>query len=80
MSLREIIMPELGFADQSAKVSLWLVKQGEAVEEGEPLVEILCGAATVDISAKESGVLVRKLVDADESVHAGQTLALFETR
>lgn len=79
MPLREIVLPELGFGDQSAKVSLWLAKQGESVEEGEPLVEILCGAATFDVSAKASGVLVKKLVETDESVRVGQALAMFET-
>ncbi len=78
MPWRELILPDLGIDDQPITLSLWLVKQGAYVSEGEPLVEVLCGAATVDLPAPIQGILFKKLVAEDEILQTGQTLALIQ--
>ncbi|MCH8047293.1 MAG: biotin/lipoyl-binding protein [Planctomycetes bacterium] len=71
-------LPELGMGEIPITVSLWLVEPGERVIEGDRVVEILAGAATVDLPAPTSGVLVEVLVDEDDRVKAGQTLGYIE--
>ena len=71
-----LLMPNLGIDDLPMTVSMWFVKCGRRVVEGEPLVEILCGPATVDLPAPASGVLVEKRADTDDQVQIGQTLAV----
>ena len=72
----ELVLPDLGMGGQPVRLSLWLVRQGAEVTEGDRVVEILLGAATVDLSAPVSGRLVRKLVAEDEPVRVGQVLGL----
>ena len=73
-----ITLPELGMGTIPITVSLWLVEPGERVIEGDRVVEILAGAATVDLSASTSGILAEVLVDEDDLVTVGQTLAYIE--
>jgi pyruvate/2-oxoglutarate dehydrogenase complex dihydrolipoamide acyltransferase (E2) component len=80
MSLHEVILPDLGIEDQPISVSSWLVRKGAQVSEGEPVVEVLCGCATVDLPAGVTGVLIEKRAAEDEAVRIGQTLGIIETR
>jgi pyruvate/2-oxoglutarate dehydrogenase complex dihydrolipoamide acyltransferase (E2) component len=68
-------MPELGIEDQPMTVSLWSARRGQRVVEGEPLVEILCGPATVDLPAPADGILMEKSAAVDEEIQVGQKLA-----
>jgi pyruvate/2-oxoglutarate dehydrogenase complex dihydrolipoamide acyltransferase (E2) component len=72
----ELVLPELGLGDRLIKVSLWLVERGSRVVEGDPLVELLAGEATVDLPSPATGVLIKKMVAEDEPVHVGQRLAV----
>ena len=73
-----LILPDLGFAEQRIVVSLWLVPQGSTVACGDAVVEVLCGDATVDLPSPADGILVEQLVEEDESVVVGQCLGLIE--
>ncbi len=74
----EITMPDLGLPDDLATLSSWLVRRGGPVREGERVVEVLAGAATIDLSAPCDGRLVRLLVHEDDLVFPGQVLAEIE--
>ena len=78
MSYCDLILPELGIDDRPMKVSLWLVEKGAPVAQGQPIVEILAGSATVDLPSPADGYLVKKLVGEDEAVGVGQRLAVIE--
>ena len=47
--------------------------------EGDRVVELVCGGATLDLEAPVSGRLVRQLVDEDTPVTAGTVIAEFES-
>ena len=55
-------------------VGQWLVEAGREVTEGDRLLEIVAGSATVDLPAPASGVLREMLVGerGDERVVVGQ--------
>ncbi len=72
-------MPDLGLDDQPITLSGWLVPRGARVTAGERVAEVLAGPATVDLPSPVDGVLIRKLVDEDESIAVGQPLAVIET-
>ena len=71
-----LVAPDVGVA--GAAVSLWLVAEGADVLEGDRVVELVAGGATVDLGAPVTGRLTRQCVDEDEPVAAGATLAEFE--
>ena len=74
----ELCVPDLGMGDQPIRVSLWLVRRGAPVVQGDPVVELLAGEATIDLPSPVSGTLARRLVGEDEVVRVGQALAVIE--
>jgi pyruvate/2-oxoglutarate dehydrogenase complex dihydrolipoamide acyltransferase (E2) component len=74
----ELCVPELGMGDRPIKVSLWLVRRGSPVVEGDSVVELQAGETTIDLPSPVSGTLVRRLVGEDELVQVGQPLAIIE--
>ena len=80
MISKNLILPDLGFADQRIVVSLWLVPRGSVVAQGEAVVEVLCGDATVDLPSPVDGILVEQLVEEDKTVVTGQCLGVIEER
>lgn len=79
MTRHQLIMPELGIDEKPIRLSLWLVRPGERVAREDPLVEVLAGPATVDLPAGADGVLLQTLVEEDEPLQVGQTLAVIES-
>jgi 2-oxoglutarate dehydrogenase E2 component (dihydrolipoamide succinyltransferase) len=71
-------LPNLGLDDQPITVSMWLVKEGRRVSEGEPVVEVLCGGVTVDLPAPDDGILAKKLVAEGDLLTVDQPLAVIE--
>lgn len=72
-----LIVPDIGVVGVPLVVSLWLVPEGAVVVEGDRVVELACGGATIDLEAPVSGRLSRQLVDEDAPVAAGTVIAEF---
>jgi pyruvate/2-oxoglutarate dehydrogenase complex dihydrolipoamide acyltransferase (E2) component len=75
MSEAILTVPDLGLAGQPIVVSLWFVKRGTHVTEGEPLVELSAGAATIDLSAPADGIIAEKAASTGDILTVGQRLA-----
>jgi pyruvate/2-oxoglutarate dehydrogenase complex dihydrolipoamide acyltransferase (E2) component len=73
-----LLLPDLGLADTPLTASLWLVEPGTLVNEGDRVIEILAGAATIDLPAPTSGKLIEFCVGEDDPVTVGQILAIIE--
>ena len=76
--LARLVVPQFGIEGVPLSLSLWLVPVGTEVLEGDRVVELLAGGASIDLGAPVAGRLVRQLVDEDEPVTAGTVLAEFE--
>ena len=72
-----LVVPEFGL-DVPLAVSVWLVPQGAEVIEGDRVVQLVAGGATIDLEAPIDGRLAACLVEEDEPVVAGTVLAEFE--
>jgi pyruvate/2-oxoglutarate dehydrogenase complex dihydrolipoamide acyltransferase (E2) component len=75
----ELLLPDLGLAEQEIVVSLWLVRAGSEVSLGDRLIEVLADGVTVDLPAPASGVVIEMLVAEDEPIRVGQTLGIIES-
>jgi len=73
-----LTLPELGLEGRPVVASLWLVRRGERVAQGDAVLEVLAGEATVDLPAPASGVLARKLVEENAPLVVGQRLAVID--
>lgn len=72
-----VVVPDIT-VERPLQVSLWLVPRGATVLAGDRIVELLAGAATIDLEAPVAGRLMRQLVDEDDTVGPGTVLAEIE--
>ena len=77
-NFEDLVLPDLGLGEQPISLSVWLVKKGGRVAAGEPIVEVLAGAATVDLPAPADGLLAEKLAAEGDPLAVGQRLAVIE--
>lgn len=71
-------MPELGEGVHEGTVSRWLKKEGDMVEEDEPVVEIMTDKVNTELQAPASGKLVKILIPEGEVVEVFHAMGLIE--
>lgn len=69
-------MPVLGMAQDSGVVVQWLVADGQAVKEGDPLLEVETDKAVVEVPAMASGVLAHVTAGEGDEVPTGTVIAM----
>ena len=75
----EVPLPDLGDdAGDSAKVTFWYFKVGDAVKEGEDLVEMMTDKATFNVPSPASGTLKELRVAESDEVQVGDVLGVIE--
>lgn len=57
----EVIMPKLGVDMQEGQILEWKKKEGDKVEEGEILLEIMSDKTNMELEAESSGTLIKIL-------------------
>ncbi|NOZ64717.1 MAG: hypothetical protein GXO71_07335 [Caldiserica bacterium] len=75
---QEVKVPVLGEGIKEVEVSFWLKEEGEAVNEGEEIVEVLSDKAVFRVSAPKTGKLGKILKKDGEKVKVGETLGIVE--
>lgn len=74
----EVRVPVLGESIVEATVGAWLKHEGDAVEAGEPVVQLETDKVNVDVSADHAGVLSAVAAREGDTVHPGDVLATIE--
>ncbi|WP_371061403.1 biotin/lipoyl-containing protein [Rhodosalinus sp. 5P4] len=72
----QVIMPALGMAQDSGIVVAWLKDAGEAVAEGDALLEVETDKATMEVEADRAGYLAAILAEERDDVPVGQVIAV----
>ncbi len=72
----EIRVPVLGESIVDATIANWLKHEGDAVRQGDALVELETDKVNVDIAAERSGVLQRVLKQVGDVVAVGDILGV----
>jgi pyruvate dehydrogenase E2 component (dihydrolipoamide acetyltransferase) len=62
--MHEVIMPKLGITMESGRIEKWHKKEGDRVEKGEVLFEVMTDKVTIEVESYESGIL-KKIVKAE---------------
>jgi pyruvate/2-oxoglutarate dehydrogenase complex dihydrolipoamide acyltransferase (E2) component len=71
-----IVLPNLG--DLAVTLSHWHAEPGDAVLEGDRLVEVLAGSAIFDVPAPATGRLLTRHARPHDHLMAGQVLGVVE--
>ncbi len=75
----EVKMPKMGESVMEGTVIEWAKDVGDKIEEDETLLEISTDKVDTEVPSPQSGTLVERLVEADETVEVGQTIAVIAT-
>src|SRR5262245_34026228 len=71
----QLLMPEMGESVTEGTVLEWHVSEGDAVEEGQTMVEVSTDKVDAEVPAPASGTVTQILVQPDETVDVGKPLA-----
>ena len=71
----QITMPEMGESVTEGTVLEWRVGEGDAVSEGDTVIEVSTDKIDAEVPAPAGGVIEKLLVSADDTVQVGQALA-----
>lgn len=75
----DIIIPKSGLGDEDCEISQWKKAVGDAVSEGDVVVEFETDKSTLEIESEASGVLAEILADDGSSVKPGQVVGRIES-
>jgi len=72
----KVVMPRLSLTMKEGTVVQWFKKEGERIEKGEPVVEVLSDKVTYEVEAPASGVVRKILAEEGVDVPVAETLAI----
>jgi pyruvate dehydrogenase E2 component (dihydrolipoamide acetyltransferase) len=78
MARWEFKLPDLGEGVAEGEIVAWLVHQGEAVKEDQPMLEVMTDKATVTITAPRAGLVAETRGKVGEIIKVHTVLVVFE--
>jgi pyruvate dehydrogenase E2 component (dihydrolipoamide acetyltransferase) len=78
MARWEFKLPDIGEGVTEGEIVAWLIKQGDAVKEDQPMVEVMTDKATVTITAPKGGTVVETRGKVGEIVKVHAVMIVFE--
>ena len=76
--LLEFRLPDIGEGIAEGEVVRWLVKEGDALQEDQPMVEIMTDKATVEIPAPRAGRVAKRMFAEGQICPVGKVLIAIE--
>ena len=74
---REFKLPDIGEGVHEGEITKWFVKDGDAVKENDPLVEVMTDKVTVQIPSPVTGTILERRGKEGEIVKVGATIVVF---
>ena len=71
----EVIMPKAGSEMEEGEIVQWFKNEGDHIEEGEVLLEIVTDKVNMEVEAEATGTLLKILAQAGDVVPVVQTIA-----
>ncbi len=72
----EVVMPKLGLTMERGTIGAWLVEEGQEVQKGEPLLEVVTDKVTMEVESQVTGVLRKVLVPAGVEVEVSLPIGI----
>ena len=77
--MHEVIMPKLGLTMESGKIEKWHKKEGDKVETGDVLFEVMTDKVSLEVESYNSGILRKILKGEDDEVPVTEVVAYIGT-
>lgn len=78
MAKFNIIMPKLGESVEEATILRWLIKEGDSIEEDQPIVELATDKVDSEIPSPVEGKVLKILFSENEIVAVGKVIAVID--
>jgi pyruvate dehydrogenase E2 component (dihydrolipoamide acetyltransferase) len=72
----EFKFPDIGEGLTEGEIVRWLVKEGDEIKEGQPLVEVETDKALAEIPSPRTGVVLKIMANEKEIVKVGQAIVV----
>jgi pyruvate dehydrogenase E2 component (dihydrolipoamide acetyltransferase) len=79
LSAYEFKLPDIGEGVVEGEVVRWLVKEGDVLQQDQPMVEVMTDKATVEIPAPRPGRVARRMFAEGDRCPVGKVLIVIET-
>jgi len=76
--MAELKLPELAEGVNEAVVSFWHFKEGDAIKEGDEIVEMATDKAAFNVPTKVAGTLKKIVANEGDTIKVGSVLAVIE--
>ena len=76
--MKEVLLSGLPAAADEAQVQNWFFEEGDAVSEGDELVEVMVDDATFMVAAPCSGILSEVYFDEGETVERDEVICAID--
>jgi pyruvate dehydrogenase E2 component (dihydrolipoamide acetyltransferase) len=73
----EFKFPDIGEGLTEGEIVRWLIKEGDEIKEGQPLVEVETDKALAEIPSPKTGVVLKIMAKEKEIVKVGQVIVVF---
>jgi pyruvate dehydrogenase E2 component (dihydrolipoamide acetyltransferase) len=70
-----VIMPKYEMSQETGKIARWLKAEGDAIEKGEPILEIETDKTNIEVEARAGGILVGICAEPGQVFPVGQPIA-----
>lgn len=71
----EVTMPKLSSTMDEGTITLWLKEEGDSVEIGEAIFEVMTDKIAIEVEAYEEGILLKKYIGDGESAPVNSVIA-----
>jgi len=75
--VKEFRLPDIGEGVHEGEVVKWFVKEGDAIRENDPMVEVMTDKVTVQIPSPHTGHVLQLRASEGETVKVGSVLVVF---
>ena len=71
----EVLMPKLSSTMTDGTITVWLKQEGDAVEVGEAIFEVMTDKIAIEVEAYEEGILLKRYIGDGESAPVNSVIA-----
>ena len=75
-----VLMPKLGMTMDKGTILRWLKKEGEPVQAGEPLLEVMTDKINIEVESEISGTLLKVYYPEEVEVPVNRVIAYIGKR
>lgn len=72
---KEVLMPKLGMTMENGTIVQWFKEEGDMVQSGEVLLEVMTDKINIEVESYETGILLKKYYQEDDVVPVNQIIA-----